>query len=50
MALIQLYRQAWRAARIRYYEAALRHMQRRNPCHDDIPWLVLKIHQLKQEN
>lgn len=48
MELARLYKAWWRTVQRRYYEAALANLQRVNPCHEDIPWLVHKLNQLEK--
>lgn len=46
--LIDLYRELWQLCKLRYYEAALAHLTRVDPCHPDIPGIVLKINELEK--
>lgn len=41
MALANLYRAAWLRLQLFYYEAAQQSVQRRNPCHEDIPFFLM---------
>lgn len=47
MALIEGYIQWIRAIRLAYYEAARNHLTRTNPCHPDLPEIVLTINELR---
>lgn len=47
MALIHGYRQWLRALRLAYYEAARNHLTRTNPCHPDLPGIVLTINHIR---
>lgn len=46
--LVALYRELWQLIKLRYHEAALAHLTRVNPCHPDIPGIVLKINELEK--
>jgi hypothetical protein len=39
----------WTLWSLTYYRAALRSLQHKNPCHQDIPRIVLTIHQLESQ-
>lgn len=49
MALINLFLELVNTIRLRYYEAALAHMTRVNPCHEDIPSLVHMINHIRRK-
>lgn len=46
--LIALYRELWQLCKLRYYEAALAHLTRVDPCHPDIPGIVHRINELEK--
>lgn len=46
-ALAGLYHSWWKAVRLRYYEAALAHLTRVDPCHPDIPEIVHKLNNIR---
>ncbi|MDO9252592.1 MAG: hypothetical protein Q7U48_13715 [Hydrogenophaga sp.] len=47
MILVRLYADALIQLRITYYELARNHLTRTNPCHPDLPGIVLTINTLK---
>jgi hypothetical protein len=47
MILAHLYADAITQLRIVYYELARNHLTRTNPCHPDLPGIVLTINALK---
>lgn len=39
----------WRAWSLMYFEQALQSLTKRDPCHPDIPEIMLKISELKEK-